>query len=117
MAIFQSQIDEEEYAEVKAHVNIMTEAIEHKNYTNIRSLYEAVWGRMVAKTNAYNIADYNFKITSIYSVDLSSLMDGQVREHLQIIPTDVLWGKKITTTYDSSTCGFWKWHEYHSDFE
>ena len=30
MAIFQSLIDEEEYAEVKAQANILTEAIEQK---------------------------------------------------------------------------------------
>ena len=118
MVIFQSLIDEEEYVEVKAHVTRLTEAIEHKNYTNIHVLYEAVMDRILSKTNPYNIADHNFKIPSIYSVDLSTLMDGQVREHLQIIPTDVIWGKKITTTYDSSLCDFWwEGHEYYRYFE
>ena len=97
MAIFQSLIDEEEYANMKVLINILTEAIEQKKFSHIEPLYHVVIDIMFAKTNPYNIADLNEKMPSIYSLKLRSLMNGPVRDHLQIIPTDILWGEKIKT--------------------
>ena len=87
-------IDEEEYAEVKEQVDILTEAIEIRNQTHIDRLYGDLFAQILSKTNPYNIADLNYKTPTIYSLDLGPLMNGPVRDHLQIIPTDVTWGKK-----------------------
>ena len=81
-----------EYAEVKAHANILTEHWTKKKSPTSRLPTELCRTEYFPQhvTRVYNIAYFNDKIPSIYLVDLRQLMNGQVREHLQVIPSDVI---------------------------
>ena len=72
--------------------NILTEAIEQNKSPTSGLPTELCRTEYFAQhvTRVYNIAYFNDKIPSIYSVDLRQLMNGQVREHLQVIPSDVI---------------------------